>query len=433
MAQRAAVGRRLLSNSLGLFGGKVASLATGFLFWLLAARVAEAREVGLAAGIVAAMMLATQLAVAGTGYSVILERPRHAGDLPRLLDGAFTLVVVTAVAAALTALLVLGLGSDQLGEVATDVVFALLFVAMVVLGTVTILLDHVSVALERGSHVVVRNVASGAVTALPLAAALLLDRSLGARELFLLWVVGGIVACLVGFLQVSRVLPRYRYRPRLAPPLAARLLRVGLPNHALTLVERTPNLLLPVIVTEVLSPEQNAYWYVSWMIAWAALYVPVSVGISLLAQVAQDVVVRAAGVRRGLRTGLGLAVPVALAVGLTGPWVLELMGRGYAAAGTAPLRILLVAVVPALVVQVYYSLCRSSGRLPEALAAGLIAGAVSVGACAVAAGEHGLVGTAWAFVGVQVLAAVWAGGRLASILRLERRAGPVRPLADVRA
>ncbi|MGS2953844.1 hypothetical protein, partial [Escherichia coli] len=86
-------------------------------------------------------------------------------------------------------------------------------------------------------------------------------------------------------------------------PLTAVLLRRGLPNHALTLVERAPNLVLPILVTEILSPQANAYWYVAWMMAWAVLVIPVSLGITLMAQVSSAPGTLRADVVRAVRVG----------------------------------------------------------------------------------------------------------------------------------
>jgi O-antigen/teichoic acid export membrane protein len=283
--REARIGTPFLKTSLGLILGKVLSLGVGFLFWVLAARAAGVGDIGVAAGAVSLMMLATQVAIAGTGSAFILNRTRFERDLSRLLDNAVTLVVVGGTAASLLSLAVVVLVMDELRPVATDPGFAVLFVLMTVLGTLGILLDHVSVALERGEQVVVRNVAGGVLTASPLLVPPALGWRLGAEPLFALWVVGGAVSCAIAAWQLSRQLDGYRYRPRLTRPLVAVLLRTGLPNHALTLVERAPNLLLPVVVTEVLSPQANAFWYVAWMMSWAVLVVPISIGMTLLAQV----------------------------------------------------------------------------------------------------------------------------------------------------
>jgi hypothetical protein len=278
-------------------------MATGFLFWLLAARAVDASDVGLAAGAVSLMMLGTQFAIAGAGSAFILTHTRLAAQRKQLLDTAVTLVLLTSTFASALALLLVGMLSEQLRPIAAEPVFATLFIAMTVLGTLGILLDHVSVALERGSEVLVRNCAGGLLTALPLLAAPALGWDLPAQGLFGLWVLGGVLACAIGAKQLHGQLDGYRYRPRLSRALTGHLLLTGMPNQALTLVERSPNLLLPAVVTEVLSPELNAYWYVAWMMAWAVLVIPVSLGLTLLAQVAKEPEELRAGVRRAAQTG----------------------------------------------------------------------------------------------------------------------------------
>lgn len=421
----ASAGRRFLTTSFGLVAGKVASLATGFLFWLLAAHAAGAADVGLAAGAISVMMLATQFAVVGAGSSFILNHTRHEAQLSRLLDAAITLVVLTSGAASVLVLLAVANLSARLSTIATDPVFAGLFLAMTVLGTLGILLDHVSVAVNRGGQVLVRNALGGLLTAAPLLVAAFQHQRLGARSLFALWVAGGVLVCAVGAVQLASGLPGYRYRPGLPRLLTRDLLRSGLPNHALTLVERAPNLLLPVIVTEVLSPELNAYWYTAWMMAWAVLVVPVSVGMSLLAQVSREPTALRRGVVLGGQAGLLLGAMAALAVAVLGPRVLGFIGPDYQAAGSAPLRVLLLALLPVLVIQIYYSVCRGAGRLPEALAVGTVTGLASLGVTAGVAGSSGLVGMAWAWIAVQTAAGLWAALRLRTLLG--RRAGAAAP------
>ncbi len=58
-------------NSVNVIGGKVADLGLGFLFWLIAARTFPQEQVGLAAGVVSAMMLCTQFAIFGVGSALI--------------------------------------------------------------------------------------------------------------------------------------------------------------------------------------------------------------------------------------------------------------------------------------------------------------------------------------------------------------------------
>ena len=432
MSPRAGSGRPFLATSLGLVIGKMAAMATGFLFWLLAARVADPAEVGIAAGAVSLMMLGTQVAIAGAGSAFILRYGKGEDDRKELLDAAITLVLLASVTAAAIGLALVGFLSEGLRPVATQPLFAAFFVGMTALGTLNILLDHVSVAIERSSEVVVRNTAGGLLTAAPLVVAFFAGSSPGALLLFGLWVLGGVLACGLGARQLHGHLDGYTYRPRLPRALTRLLLRTGLPNHALTVVDRSPSLLLPAVVTEVLSPELNAYWYVAWMMAWAVLVIPVSVGLTLFAQVAKAPDGVLSGVRKAGQTGAALGLAAAVGAALIGPLVLRLLGREYADFGTTPLRVLVLAVLPVLVIQLYYAVCRSRGRLREAVAAGAITALASVVGTAVAAEANGLPGMAWAWVAVQTVAALWAGARLRVLVRRpDIRSGrsPVEPLS----
>ncbi len=395
-------------------------MATGFLFWLLAAHAVDASAVGLAAGAVSLMMLGTQFAIMGTGSAFILSHTKLADQRRQLLDATVTLVLLTSAGASAVALVLVGVLSEQLRPIATEPAFAALFVAMTVLGTLGILLDHVSVALERGAEVLVRNCAGGLLTAAPLLAAPSVGWDVPAQGLFGLWVLGGALSCAIGARQLYRQLDGYRYRPRLPRSLTRQLVRTGMPNHALTLVERSPNLLLPAVVTEVLSPELNAYWYVAWMMAWAVLVIPVSVGLTLLAQVAKEPAAIRAGVRRAAQTGVVLGLVSAVAVAVVGPWVLQLLGQEYADAGTPPLRVLLLGVLPVLVIQLYFAVCRSASRVREAVAAGAVTAIASIVCTALAASISGLLGMACAWVVVQAISAVWAGCRLRVLLSSRR-------------
>ncbi|MFN2522638.1 MAG: lipopolysaccharide biosynthesis protein [Mycobacteriales bacterium] len=421
--------RPFLTTSLGLVVGRMAALGTGFLFWLLAARAASPYAVGVAAGAVSLMMLGTQFAIAGAGSSFILHHARVGERRRELLDAALTIVLLTSAGVALLALLLVALLSDGLRPIAVQPGFAALFIAMTVIGTVGILRDHVSVALSFSTDVVVRNVSSGLLTAAPLLVAAVVGASPGPVGLFSLWVLGGTFACAIGARQLHRRLDGYVFRPRLTRGLTALVLRSGLPNQALTLVERAPNLLLPAVVTEVLSPELNAYWYVAWMMAWGVLIVPVSVGLTLFAQVAKDTQGLHSAVVRAAKTGALLGLAAAAGAAVVGPFILRLLGRDYAQYGTTPLRVLVLGVLPVLVTQLYYAVCRSRERVREALVVGAATAIASVAGTAAVAGAKGLAGMAWVWLAVQVVGAVWAAVRLRVLLRRQAGEADAEPLS----
>jgi O-antigen/teichoic acid export membrane protein len=401
-----------LISSFGLIAGRVASMGLGFLAWLVAARLFPTAEVGLASGVVAAMMLCVQLAMAGTGSALIALLPSYRDMPARLLNPALTAVAGAAVIAAIAFLLTARSSFHELDVIASVPALAILFVSMTLFGTVNVLYDHASIAMRRGDQVLARNVVFGLITiGLPaVLAAFAVGR--GSWLILVAWAAAGLAACVLGAGQTARMFPAYRFRPRLDAPLIRRLMGVGLPNWALTMTERGPALLMPILVTEFISPTTNAYWYAAWMMAWVVMIIPVSAGQTLFAEAARSPERIAQVTRHGLMTSLGLGIPAAAAMAILAHLALSLLGVQYADAGETALRILVITVIPFTLLQAYFALCRARGQLREAILAGGLSGALAVTAAILAGQVGGLTAMAVAWLSVQGLAGIWALVRL---------------------
>jgi O-antigen/teichoic acid export membrane protein len=411
----------MLWNSLGMISGKGVLMALGFLFWLFAARRFPARDVGLTAGAISAIMLGVQLALLGVGSAFIARYPRHQRQPADLLDTSITVVAATSLLFAGLFLLLATSVFTELRIVGSMPVYAILFAAMSVLGTLGVLFDQVSMAQGFGNQVVTRSVVNGVVTLVPLAFLPVVPGDVGSLELFAAWVAGGLAACVLAFLQLRPAHAGYRYRPRATWPIAKDLMRVGLPNHALTLAERAPGLILPIVVTEFLSPAANAHWYTVWMMAWAVYVIPTSVGIALFAEAAHRPGSLDVAIRRAIWSSLAIGLLAGGVIALAADPLLALLGRGYAAAGAAPLRILVLGVIPLSFIQAYFSACRATSRLSEAVVTGIVSGAGGITATGAAGVVYGLTGMAGCWVAVLLATSLWAVWRLGRILRWSGR------------
>ena len=403
-------------NALGLIFGRILTMSLGFFSWLLAAHLLPASEVGLAGGTIAAMMLCVQVALLGIGSAFIAEFPRSERPAD-LLDSALALVAGAAVGAALLFLAFASVAFAQLGRVAGDPKLAALFIGMSVFGTVNLFLDHVSTAQRRGDHVLARGAVTGALI---LGIVIALPKVFGVRDastIFLAWTVAGACATGLGLVQLRRTLG---YRPRLAPhrAVAGRLVRIGLPNYLLTVVERAPNSLVPIVVVEALGRRENAYWYAAWMMAWLLYFVPISVGMTVFAEASHEPGALRAHVGRGLRMSLLLGVVGATLLAVLANLLLSILGPSYASQGASALRLLVLGVVPVIVVQAYFAACRATANLGEAIVAGAVAVALAVGGAVVATGHwHGLAAVAVAWIAAQLCAGLFAAVRLPRVVR----------------
>jgi O-antigen/teichoic acid export membrane protein len=419
------------TNSLMLMGGVTATAAFGQLAWLVAARRASPSEVGLASAVIAAMALCAQVALGGLGAAAILELPRAGGQASRYLRVVLTAAGAGGLMLGAGTLAIASRAGWELGVVASSPWFALCFLAATSGFTVWLLLDWVASGVRRGDQALVRSLGAGLVRC-GLIGVLAVGGALGTAAIFGSWVAGCLVACGLGAWQLSRVLPGFRMVPLVDRPVLGAALRQGLPHHALTLSLLAPGLILQIVVTERISPEANAYWYMAWMLAGLTLVIPTSFGSALFAEVAHEAQQAGPRARQAIRSSLVLGVPVALVVTVGGEWLLALLGERYRTGAVWPLRVLVWGVVPAAFMETYVAVSRARRQVREPVVVQIALAAVAVGGALVWAPDLGLVGLSVAWLGLMLVGGAFASWRLVSLTRAAAdRAQPVRRPLEV--
>ena len=408
------VRRSMLHSSLGLLVGKGLQVLAGFVFWVIAARAATAHEVGLTAAAASAVMLCTQVAALGAGSAVILA-VGQGRDARSTLDTAFTVVILAGLPMALAYLLIAaGTEADTASAAATPLLWPVFMVA-VIAGTLVIVLDQAHVALGRGATSAPRYALGGLAT---LSAAGVVAWQVARPPVWGLlacWAAGSVVACAVGARQLRRLIG-YTYRPTLHGGRFRGLLGMGIPNQVLTLTERVPGLLLPVLVAHLVSPETAAYWYPAWMMVWAAYSAPVLMGIVHFSEGVRDPGRLGRTTRLSIGWSLASGAAIAAVLALAASPLLRLMGGAYSDQSATALRLLAVGLVGYAVLQGYNAVCRSQGRYAEGIGFGAVL-AVLLCAVPLAVADRGVTDMAVAWLAVLTAGSAVAGVRLASMVR----------------
>src|SRR3990172_7986155 len=228
-------------NSGTLILGRVAASGLGYLTWLITARLFDAREVGIASGIVSAMMLCVQLALFGIGAAVIKTYPLHLDSPSRMINTALNLIATASLATAVLFLIFARAFFSELNVVSALPLYAFLFLGINIFGAINVLMDHVSIAIKRGDQVLIRNVLFGVITIAGVAVLPLLAETTTSIAIVSAWAAAGFFACLIGTIQISRSISSYSYTPAVEKQTARQLIGIGLPNYLLTLAERAPN------------------------------------------------------------------------------------------------------------------------------------------------------------------------------------------------
>jgi O-antigen/teichoic acid export membrane protein len=403
-------------NSAAIMLSVVAAGAFGQVTWLLAARLATPHEVGIASAYMSGALLCAQVSLLGLGSAVIVLLPRHREDGTQLLRTLLTSVAVAGLVAGAVYVAVSVTSLHELGSFVSDPRAALVVLVQAAILPTALMFDQSAVALRRADGVLVRSVVSGVVRVGLLVGLWLLvaTSSLPALSISLAWLGATFLACVMGNAQLQDILRGFTFRPTLHPEFVRKGLRIGLPNHFVTLAVLGPGLILSIIVTELLSPASNAYWYIAWMLAGIVFVVPSSNGLALFAEITNHPERLRRATLQGIGSSLLFGLPLAACLAVAAAWLLPVLGEGYEA-GVTPVRIMVFGVLPLTFVETYVANCRAAHNLREPAITCAIGGLATIVAAAVGGQALGLNGVALAWLGVQVVVGIWAAWRLTQI------------------
>jgi O-antigen/teichoic acid export membrane protein len=394
----------LFANAYALILNTGATAALGLAYWVLAARLYTASDVGLGAAAISAM---TFLAgVAQLNLAAVMVR-----FLPSARRGAARLVASTYLVIAGTALLVAGifvasltLWFSSLRFLRDEPWLGVWFVLSTMCWCVFVNQDGVLTGLRRTSWVPIENIAYGIFKIVLLVA----FASFGYVGLYASWTLPVLFVVLpVNVLIFRRFIPQHeRDAPADAVSVGLRQIRGYIAgDYVGSLLRLATTFLPPVLVTQILGAQMNGYFYQSWNIAYNLQLVSTATMTSLTVESAWD----ESTMRESrwsilkhtlLLVGLGVAGILVLA-----PFVLRIFGEDYAAEGTTLLRLLALAAIPQVIVAFALALARIRQRVIEVVAIQAVSCGFVLGLGLILLRTYGLngIGIAW-LVGQTILA-----------------------------
>lgn len=381
----------LLLNAGSMLGSTLSTAGLGFVYWWVAARALPAEAVGLASAAIATMGFLALAGDLGLGTLLIGQMAHHRARIAGLLSAA---LLVATLGSALLALLYL-LAASHWPALATGYVNgageAVLFVVGVALTGLVLVLDQALLGLLRGGWQLARN-SSFACAKLAL---LMLAVSYGADSamaIFATWTGGNLLSLLLLWALLQRSGGSPWQRPELA--LLGRLSGPILSHHSLNVLTQAPNLLMPVLVTHLLSARVNAAFYAAWLLIGVAYLVPASLSTALFAVAANDGRELARRLRFSLMLSMAAAIVAIMLTGLLGDLALRVFQPTYAELAHECLLLLALAMPAVAIKQHYIALKRIRAEMTQALPLLALGALAELGAAALGGRLHGLSGVA---------------------------------------
>lgn len=366
--------------------------ALGFIYWWLAARQYSPAAVGFASAAISAMTLLGTFGMLGLGTLLVGELPRQPDRQASLISTSLILVGSVGMGLGLLFAVLVPHVLDGWQELGSDPSRILLFALGVGLTALTLVLDQAMIGLLQGGLQLWRNALfAGAKLAALYMVARWISQATG-LDIYLTWTIGNVFSLLVlliialvkGLKLNRKLLPRFRFLRKLGGE--------AFKHHALNLTLQAPSMLLPIIVTAVLSVKENGWFYIAWNLSSIGNIVTSSFTMVLYAVSAAQPHILARKLRLTLGISFAACVLINLVCFLWTQQILDLFGHSYAGAASWSLRILSIESFLFIIKGHYIAVRRIHGRVAPTALATIATGTLEVGGATVGAFMGGLTG-----------------------------------------
>jgi O-antigen/teichoic acid export membrane protein len=394
----------LYRNSLFLIANTVFTTGLGFFFWMVVARFYTPYEVGVGSAIISAVYFLALLGTLGLDVAIIRFLPKAQKPV-ELINACLTLTGIVSLVIGGIFLAGLGLWSPKLIFVRERAVFALAFLVFTFGWTLSGVIGSVFIAKRRAEFNLAKNTI---LSLLKIPLPILMVLFFHAFGIVSSWGIATAIAvaiCL--FLFLPRVQGSYKPVPNLNLNIVKNIWKYSMGNYFVSIVAATPSFILPIMIVNILSGEQNAYFYVAWTIAAITFSIPGAASQSLFAEGSHFEDELGINARKALRFSLVLLVPVIILLVVLGKWLLLAFGSSYSSNGLTLLWILGGSSIFVGINSVYYSILLVRHRIRELLVLRGLTTLVVLVASAFVMRAIGIVGIGYAWLGAQALVSIY--------------------------
>jgi O-antigen/teichoic acid export membrane protein len=390
----------------------------GIVFWALAAHTYPARVVGLNSAVISAMMLVSGACTLGLSAVLVRYLPVAGRSTRTLVVRSYAVTVALSLLFGAAAALTSPLWSAKLDFLAGGV-WLVGFTLATAATTVFTLQDSVLTGLKSAKWIPVENSLYSVAKLLLL---VVLAGALPQSGLFVAWNASLPAAIvLISILIFRRLIPAVRSDGSLD---RRQLFGMARGNYAGMLFDLAATFYLPILVANITTAAETAYFYVPWMISVALELVALSMMASLTVEAATDMPRLRQLTQRALRQTFRIVCPLAVVTAIAAPWALLAFGQDYADAGAPLLRALMLGQIPNVLVVLGISVARIEHRGGTVVAILAAQAVLVLGLSAILVSGTGIkaVGVAW-FVSQTAIAIVLLGSILRPLLLPQRWAG----------
>ncbi|GGK76341.1 hypothetical protein Sme01_52120 [Sphaerisporangium melleum] len=362
----------LFLNGYALMANTGITAVLGMGYWLLAARLYAPEDFGRSQALITAMRLFAGLIALGLTGALARFIPVAGRRTGGLIARGYFIATLTALVAALGFLLTLPFWGENYATLA-GVGPGLFFLASVAIWTVFTLQDVALAGMRQAVWVPVNSFAFGLVKmGLLVAVAGTLPRD----GIYVSWVVPTALALIpINLLIFGVLVPRHAARTPAGsrPPRLREIGRFLAGDYPGALSILAIVYFLPVYVASRVSGELFGYFAIPQTLGAMIELLAINMATSLTVEGSGDRSRLAANCLQALRRSYLIIIPAVAVTVAAAPLILSVFGPGFAEHGAPLLRLMAIAVLPRVLIEIYLSSlrARSEARLLAAVQIGL--------------------------------------------------------------
>lgn len=304
----------------------------GFIFWRVNTNFYSPAQIGIATAIISSVQLLTNISMLGLPQAVVKIIP-NAKRVHNLVGEIMLLTFITSVFAGIIYIFVAPAIAPEIANLLKNPAYTCVFLVLTGVTGVNTLTDSVLIAKRRADFVLYEYLAAG-ISKLVMAISL---TSFGSMGIFFASNGSFIVALtitLVGF-RLLQLHPR----PTKSFINVREIKGLATKNYIAALLGGSSTLLLPLIIMNILTPSDAAYYYMVFMIAGLINFIPTATSNSLYAELAHNTNGNTLkSVIHTTKITMLIVSPVVAVIVLFSEQILHIFGGQYSSAGSILLK-----------------------------------------------------------------------------------------------
>ncbi len=405
----------LFLNGYALMANTGITAVLGMGYWLLASHLYTAADFGRGQAVITAMRLFASLTALGLTGALARFIPLAGRRTGEFIRRGYLIAAATAVTAALGFLLTLPLWGPNYSGLA-GLGPGLFFLASVAVWSVFTLQDVALAGLRKATWVPVNSVCFGLVKMGMLVA---LAGSLPGDGIFVSWIVPTAIALVpINYLIFAVLVPRHvRQSPAdRQPPRLRQIGRFLAGDYPGSFSILAIVYFIPVYVASQIDDELFGYFSMAHTLGCMLETLAMNMAVSLTVEGSFNRSRLAANCRGALRRAYLIIGPASLVTIAGAPLILSVFGSGFADHGATLLRLMAIAVLPRVLIEIYLSALRAAGQARRLAVVQVGLAVMVLGASVALLPVTGITSVGYALLGSELLVAALIFPRLRKIL-----------------